>query len=322
MADFNQELIQAFQNLNQSVNGMVLQKSLNAANEQVNQIRTSDLKEEEKRGQLRGLANDLTMRLTGMGMDPNAINQATQAIAPKPAFANAEQALMYGDAGEQKQAQKIIQDQRDFEMQKIDKAAGAKSVAGSGKVLQDFQKRFANTYQKVDSSGRAVKNAIKTLQSGSKLTGAAVANALVRAAGDVGNITESERAPFSGAQDVLSQMQRIAEKYSDSTIPPSDRQELMKLARIYESTIDDSLKTYGNMYANQLSEHSSFSGLDKGVLMRKVTGGILGNEDLRAPDQASGNTSSTQGNSKKSPLGDSNPWFDPTYLQSGTPKKK
>ena len=207
-----EDLAKAFQMLNQSVNGLVLQKSLNTANEQVNQIRMSEMKEEEKRGALRGLANDLTMRLTGMGMDPNAIQQATQAIAPKPAFQNAEQALMYGDAAEQKRAQEIIDDQRKFEMGKMREATTVKLAAGQGKEavksLNDFRQKHAKEqFKQLD----AISAAADMLNEGNFTGYTSSLKSIIKSV-EGGRLTDEDFKLASPNQDIFSGMKRAYDK--------------------------------------------------------------------------------------------------------------
>jgi hypothetical protein len=270
-----EDLAKAFQMLNQSVNGLVLQKSLNAANEQVNQIRSSELKEEEKRGQLRGLANDLTMRLTGMGMDPQSIAQATNAIAPKPLFNTPEQALMYGDENESAKAQEIIDAEQKRKMSLVGAQSQGRSMKDASKTMLALQKDFGRVKVKMTGASQAIRSAIKSIKAGNPMAKESVATALARASGEVGNLTPQERAAFYGSQAVLDELSQYVATKWDSSQTEKNQKALMGLIDIYDSTLNESVNALGGMYANQLGEHSGFQGMDRGILLRKISGGTL-----------------------------------------------
>ena len=97
----NSELLQAMGMFADSVKTLKIQRTISGANEAVQQIKTSELKEEEKRAQLGQLANKLTMDMAMYGAPVSQIESVTGSFKPK-AFANPDQMIMEGyNSGDQ-----------------------------------------------------------------------------------------------------------------------------------------------------------------------------------------------------------------------------
>lgn len=81
MAD-SDDFFQALQMFERGVKQLQFSRTLSSANEAVQQIRMSEAKEEEKRTQLQQLAQQFVLSATAQGADTQAIQQASQSIAP------------------------------------------------------------------------------------------------------------------------------------------------------------------------------------------------------------------------------------------------
>lgn len=83
MADSNlNDLFTALKMFQQGAQQLAVQRAITGANEQVHQIKTQEADEAAQMQQLRGVANNLTLQLSGLGMDAAHIEQAGKAIAP------------------------------------------------------------------------------------------------------------------------------------------------------------------------------------------------------------------------------------------------
>jgi hypothetical protein len=91
----NQELFQALQMFKQGVGELAFARSLQQANQQVRDIKGSEMDEAEQRAALSQVANSLTMSMAGMGVPATTIAQVSGAVAPKQ-FASADQMMGEG----------------------------------------------------------------------------------------------------------------------------------------------------------------------------------------------------------------------------------
>ena len=76
------DLLKGFQALDEGLTKFAVGRGVAQAQEQVNQINSSQMKELERRQALSGIANQLTMQLTQAGANPNQVAQAAGAVMP------------------------------------------------------------------------------------------------------------------------------------------------------------------------------------------------------------------------------------------------
>lgn len=150
MADID-EISKAFGMFNDGVRSLQLQRSLSDANDQVQQIKSSELKEADQVTQIRGVANDLTRRLVGMGVNAASIEQVSNSFKPQQP-SPFEQAVVInqlnqsGQSARQKQQQDFTSHENALNRTNQVKVAGLKADAAkqqSGKVevglIKDLQ---------------------------------------------------------------------------------------------------------------------------------------------------------------------------------------
>jgi hypothetical protein len=131
----NQDLFAAINMFKQSMGELKLQRTISGANEAVQQIRSSELNEQEKHAQLSNLSSQLTMQMAGIGAPATTIEQVAGAIGPKTfATANAMnmEGLRTGNSGLQAQAQQ----QQDFETNKQFEFAKIRATAAANPLAQ------------------------------------------------------------------------------------------------------------------------------------------------------------------------------------------
>lgn len=95
MAGEMDDLFKAMSMFSESAKGLALQRAITGANDQVSQIRSSELKEEQKRAELENVSRNLVARMAGIGAPATTIQQVAGAIGPKQ-YANADQMMMEG----------------------------------------------------------------------------------------------------------------------------------------------------------------------------------------------------------------------------------
>lgn len=115
---------------------LMFSRALNQANEQVQQIKTSESNEQEKRSQLQQLSNQLVTHMAQLGTPATTMEQITKAIGPmqvKDSNDLYRQSLLSGD----KHGMEIAQKAQDFEFNLENKKALAQSKALVGAIGQE-----------------------------------------------------------------------------------------------------------------------------------------------------------------------------------------
>jgi hypothetical protein len=97
-----QDLFQAMQMFKQGVQELQTSRVISGANEAVQQIKSSEMDEQQQRAELSSLANQMTMNLAQLGTPATTIQQIAGAIGPRR-FSNPAEAAMEGAiSGDQK----------------------------------------------------------------------------------------------------------------------------------------------------------------------------------------------------------------------------
>lgn len=164
--------------------------------------------------------------------------------------------------------------------------AGA-SKAQVTKAFKDPLDRVSKNLNKELQVTSKAQSALKILNEDpskpvSQSTAKALQTILAKASGEVGNLTEAERAAFSGRQDILSVIQRKGSIAFSGVLPAKDRQALSDLARIYLSTSRERVRQSANSGLSEIRAGLGISNkelLNNGILDffgRKFSGEDLG----------------------------------------------
>lgn len=135
----DESLFKALEMFGQGMQKYQLQTSLNEANDVVSQIKQSNLSEAEQMKEIRGIANDLTVRLAGIGVNAASIEQVANAFKP-PQPTQFEQGLLMKqlDFAQQNNAR---EDTQAFTGEQNDKArTNAMEIAKIGAASKDKNK--------------------------------------------------------------------------------------------------------------------------------------------------------------------------------------
>lgn len=278
------DLEDLFKGLDRFVGGvreLQIGRALNSANEQVQQIRSTETDVAQKQNALRDVANQLTMNLTQLGTPASQIENVASTIAPKPpTIQTNEQGLAYAQtAGDQNLVdffQKQIKSERDFQLQKAKEGATLRTDNSLNKErrarlskTQDAFTRFGKDFTKAKAQAQ---NAIKLLDSNNPITAGAVKVLILRASGEVGNSTEAEKEPFAGRQDLVSKMKRWANLSATSQLPEGDKEALKEIAKMYLEVGDKAQVNFGEDLAGQLGVTEYYQGTPQEDLYKLVTG--------------------------------------------------
>lgn len=266
MADNNpfRSLQEGLAQFNAGAKELQLQRALDAANQRVNEIKTVETNERKQRAGLQQVANDLVFQMSGLGASASSIQQLTGAIAPQEkTFQSAEQMLLNAETPEQEARAKSVMDfqtQQDIRksdaslnraMTLQDRKEEATNFQMAKSELNKVKKEHNTSYKALVKSTQEARNAIRLLDSGSPMTSSAIGTMLARASGEVGPLTEQERAIFEGARDAFSRVKRATSINAFSQLPETDKKALRDLAELYANSGDELISNISDKLTNQ-----------------------------------------------------------------------
>lgn len=177
---FLDDLDKATQMFQTGVQQIQLQRALSNANEQVQQIKDSELDQTKQMQAIRSVAQNLTLGLSAQGIPASHIEQMSNALSPKvPTMQNAEEAALYGKINQRpdiaQAGQEQIAQKQAFELQKAQIShntdlAKMKMLLGeqkTGAIEFDKYAKVAPDLQVRSAVGQASLNS----QAANKLTG-------------------------------------------------------------------------------------------------------------------------------------------------------
>lgn len=261
---------------------------INKANEAVKQIRMSEADDAQKRAQLQALSDQVALGIMQTGGTAQGSALAAQILAPKEsaapttpfqAFLSPEYrpaAVAYEGMKETfREEAKLRGEQRTRERQEeaFTRQEEARTSKEARATLNTLQKDYRKTVQDINKATVQARNALKLLDSGSPLTAGAIGTMLARASGEVGNLTEMERAAFQGRPDLMSAAKRAISVKSIGELPEGDIEALKELTNIYINASKDLEVDAARTLAGQALGNPLFSQDDPNMLIKKITGG-------------------------------------------------
>ena len=94
--------------------------------------------------------------------------------------------------------------------------------------------------------------------SGNPIAAAAIPTYMARASGEVGNLSEPDKAPFGGTRAILSRMEAALTQLSKGTLTQTNRDFLLELADIMEKSANKNLDRHARINAKQYAHaHAS-----------------------------------------------------------------
>ncbi len=305
MADFLNDLMRSSEFLKQNLQGLQAQRSISRANEIVEQIKTSEGDEQAKRSQLQQLSQALVMDLARFGTPADTVQAVSQAISPNRFFQTPEQVAInpdYASPAQQKAAQTMIKSEQDFKMALADQKGSEIREARQQRMeshvndkLLKAGEQFTTIAKKNLEALDSSTTLIDMIDAGGDVTDAAISGLAARASGEVGALTEADKAPFGGSRAMLSRLRRYASIAATGNLPEADRAELRKLALSFQNAAKRNLQKKASLKAQQTAK---VLGLDPNEVMEKIlpTNALFDGQLMSGqvtPDQ--GQTTSSQG---------------------------
>ncbi len=275
--DFANDLMRTSQFLSQNLQGLQAQLSINKANDAVTQIKTSMADEQEKRSQLQQLSQSLVMDLARFGTPADTVQAISQAISPQRFFQTPEQVAInpdYASPQQQKAAQTMIKSEQDFKMALADQKGSEIRDARQAKLDQHVQDKLAKAGEHFSTIAKknmesldASTTLVDMIDAGGPVTDGAISGLAARASGEVGALTEADKAPYGGSRAMLSRLLRYAKIAATGNLPDSDRAELRKLALTFQAAAKRNIQKKATLKAQQTAK---IYGLDANDVMEKI----------------------------------------------------
>lgn len=275
--------------LQDNVQGIALDQAMRDANSQVQQIRDASIKDDEKQQAYRNVAQNFTMRLSGMGVAPDRIKAISESIAPAPPT-TAEAGMMSNVPAYQQRGQQLMQQEQKNKLEQLGVLSGGKIRKEYDQQLTKGQERYAKVADKLNNSLKYASNIEQILSDPSRnpLEIGETLTQMPRAAGEVGRIPMQEREYFSGSMRIADQIDQLISKSSSSQFTDTNRQALLRLIQVYKQTANQERNNYARLVTGQLKSHSLFMDQSPESILHSVTGGTVNPQDVFGPSAQQG----------------------------------
>lgn len=131
----------------------------------------------------------------------------------------------------------------------------------------EIVKRFNSmpNVKKYQSSIDAADNVIDLISSNNPIADNAVPTYMARASGEVGNLSEPDKAPFGGSQALLDRMQQAVSQATAGKLTPENRQFVRQLAETMKKSAMKNMNNQANKFSQQEARIGGY-GTDQDVL--------------------------------------------------------
>lgn len=243
------ELQQGLNIFHDSVQRFVTTNALSNASQQLDQINQQVFKNENEKLQARQAVSDsLAINLAGAGVPATTI----QETAGRFGIGADRQSMVQEAQRSQESSQQFTasenaknrQLERDLSKQKLEmmvSSTGGKLSNITANRLEKARKNFQQQSKVPLESYNKADIALKMLSAGNPVADTAIGNFLVRASGDVGNITEAEREVYFGSRSLPRWATRIIQRGANGKLTDADRADIMKFASIMRNVANDRL---------------------------------------------------------------------------------
>ncbi len=291
--DKTKGLGEALETFHQGVQSLQFGMALRNANSQVNQIKSSMLKDEEKTAALNQIATDMVFQMNASGADPARIQQLASSFAPQPkgAIQTPFEGLISGRPDvvkasreyiEGERANKVKEAEASFERSMGKMYAGkdySEGIAQDKAVVTDLTKQkeaFAKESRDINKASKYAETALKLTDPANRnpdrdrMLMSVLPTMMARASSEVGNLNENERAVFEGAQDWWTKLQQATSTKMRSELIASNLRSIRAIAQVYKDHGIEILNDRAGFYTGQ---HIEQFGGDADNAVRAISGG-------------------------------------------------
>lgn len=262
----------------QGMGQLAQSNALDRAKSKLEEINTQQLDIAAKREAQQQLSQQLAFDFMKAQASEAKTQQAQQLFAPKQ-FSNADAVILEGTLSnnpklvemgkaadiatmqpqfqlaemQQQAADKRLQATQEASFQRQERAIASQQERQKKTVLSDRQKEFNRLITKDKEAIASANQSLAMLNSKVSVMDEAIKTVLVRASGDVGNQTASERDQYAGGQDAAAKINRWLSIKTGGTIPESDRNQLKALVKLMKNKASQKIKDQLDQSSGQIS---------------------------------------------------------------------
>ncbi len=240
------------------------QKAVNDATKQLQELNLQQLEEKERLAANQQVGNELALRLTAAGSSPDQIKAATDGLLPSAgSMAQVQGQERMSDKGQANQlqiarehnesAERIAGIRGNFQKDKTQNAAESKFLK---ETVADFDKYAKKPMDALNQ----IQQAKAAIVSGNPIGDKSVTNFMARASGEVGALTEADKAPFGGSQALQAKISQAAENLKSGKFTAENRKLVSDLLNTFENTHKANLQRTRSMIAKRASVRPDAAG--------------------------------------------------------------
>lgn len=224
--------------------GMTRWKVSSAANEAASQMQQI-ANNEEMKGDLQArlqaqtdVSNQLALKMSAAGASPQAIEAATERIGVSAGSQYAAATVPATQVEKQRADKESDATQHGYRMEEIKATVeGARSKKMDDRTyafIKEGKTEFNQKIKKSLDAFNAVSNAKASINAGNPIGDASVVNFLAKASGEVGALTEADKAPFGGSRALDAKLAQALEMAKSGKMTPANRKIVKQVIDVFE----------------------------------------------------------------------------------------
>lgn len=240
MSDSLNNFFKAAQMFKEGVSQYQTTQAVNDATEQVHAINQQQIDEKARSIALEKSAQELALRMTAAGSEPGRIQSAVEGLMPSAG------AKMQVGAQKEMQTQSLKSKASEGQLNResaeriasikaASTGAAAKLPEKEVKFLKNNQDAFDKIAKKSLESLNQIRLAEESVNKGNPIGDKAIVNFMARASGEVGALTEADKAPFGGSQALDQRFAQFAENQKSGKLTESNRTFVKELINTYKN---------------------------------------------------------------------------------------
>lgn len=241
--------------LSESMKQFATTRAINQSQQEINQLNNMEIDDAQKRQQMNMISQNLAMRMTGIGADPNQIATSAGMIAPKPLDQTDDWIRSGRTIGlEEKQKDRELDWKK--ALLSVSKAAQKRDAKAGEVALAQLDKfRMHPPVSKIYESLEAGSQLNALISQNSPLSDAAAQYKFAKLAQGSGILTDSDLANLSGDPSYWGTIVRKTHKGLYGTLPTSEKIDYAAAAQALTDRAILRLRDEGEKYADSRSAY-------------------------------------------------------------------
>lgn len=171
---------------------------------------------------------------------------STDAFGNKISFGSGGANTIKSSARENKSSAQLNQEAESF-----------KPDREQNKAINEQKKRYDSSVKPIDKVSQQMENLVELMDKDNKMTAGYAANTLVRASGEVGAMTEGDKAPFLGSIALMDVIDQKLQGWGNSTLTPENKKEIKQMIAVFANNMQkDKTAFFDDVYNSLEQQHN------------------------------------------------------------------